>query len=136
MIKKLSESPRVSKMLKPICSTYLQRKYEVKNHMINSLRKSLYETKATRTQKKEKKLIHNAIKHALLSNVLKKYGLLKSIRSTLSIGQRTKINKGEDKWGLPKQRRPRKDRLSQNLCKEVKEFFLNPDISRQVPCKK
>ena len=51
------------------------------------------------------------------------------------MGKNTKAN--TENWWQPKKRKPRKDRIRDQLKAKVRSFFfLDPSISREVPNKK
>ena len=44
--------------------------------------------------------------------------------------------KEQTSWWKNIKRKKHRDRISDELCEQVKDFFLSPEVSRECPCKR
>ena len=103
--------------------------------VMESLKNCLSQTKKIGTQRIEKQNIHETLKHATMVALSKKYKLQGKLRISLNLG---KNKHKENRWKVvfAKNRKRRKDRICIELKEKVKDYLLDPAISRQVPCKR
>ena len=139
IIERLIDSPTLSAELErkgAIMGKAVKKQLRIGENVIKNLKHSLNETKKSGGQFKEQQVVHETMKHGAMSSIARKYGLQKELRHILQLGTNTKLVRKGEKWWLPKTRKRRRDRISDELRETVKEFYLDPNISREVPCKR
>lgn len=140
IIEKLIESPRTNEILssREITNTPVtKRKLDMYDELSKSLKNHYNEIKpkgrptntkfAARVLLQE--IVHKTGKYGLKTELQRKLKI-RHRRSSKAHSQQT-----ESKWWAPRQKR-RKDQISNEIKESVQNFFLAPDISREVPDKR
>ena len=138
VVERLTESPSISNALEgkgAILSIRTKKQLEIGDKVLLNLEQSLTETKS-RGQSRQLQTVHQSLKHAALSSVATKYGLQKHLRQLLNLGKNTKLVRKGEKWWIPKVRKRRRDAFSEEVKQNVKGFYTDPSVSREVPCKR
>ena len=136
IIEKISDSPITSSRLKAkgkIVTGLAKKKLEMAETVVNELAKNLNETCGK--QNKSRKVANHALLKTAVSAIGKKYNLgLKTLN--LSRKQVKKVQKDNSDWWKPNPRKKRKDMITDEIKERVKKFYLQSEISREVPNKK
>lgn len=130
ILSKLIESPSTSKVFKKsemIMTPDCRKKLEMTDTVLQSVSESISEVKTRKLG--EKKHAYNII----CDSVLKKY---KRHRLNKYFKVSVKARKPSSTWWETRQRKRRRDALDSPLKNSVKNFFLSPEISREVPNKR
>jgi len=140
IIEKLIESPRTNEILsaRGITNTPVtKRKLDMYDELSKSLKNHYNEIKPKGRPTNTKfaacvllqEIVHKTGKYGLKTELQRKLKI-RHRRSSKAHSQQT-----ESKWWAPRQKR-RKDQISNEIKESVQNFFLAPDISREVPDKR
>ena len=134
VVEKLAGSPSVAKILQKE-SPVMSQQSKVAHQVVQNLKRKLVETKPKGTaalrQTAAYKILKGTLANAsgmITANAARCFNLKLSYRSR-------KLDKTPVWWKVPPRHR-RKDRIPETVRERVREFFLSPEVSRQVPCKK
>ncbi|CAH1233108.1 Hypp590 [Branchiostoma lanceolatum] len=136
VLERLVKSPTQNKILekKGVLMTKESRKnLQMGQEIADSLTEQLHAIKYTGGASPSKR---NA--YGILRSVINKKRNLRvntALRTKLKV-RKMKLDKEARQWWRPKLRKKRKDRIPELLKQKVKEFYLSPQISREVPDKR
>ena len=136
ILEKLVESPSSRKSLEkkgvlPTAET--QTSLKISEGIIRSLVQQLNEVKPTGGASTSRRTAYG-----ILKNIINKSGKFArtSLQKKLDLRKEKPKKVQETEWWKPKTRKPRKDRVPDQVKERIKEFFLSPAVSREVPDKR
>lgn len=105
--------------------------FSQESQVIESLQEEISHLKPKGGSHTNKKVAYNALVQ-VASKVKAKYGLKGKLNNRLNIRRQ----KTKSRYWEVKARKPRKDKIPEEVKKEVKKFYLRGDISQELPSKK
>ena len=125
IIKKLTQTPRTKKVL--VSEGILPNDEVKEGQLFSSLQKSIEKLKPQGTAKKETRVAYRLITR-----------LIRSIQKASKLKKRLGVNRKPVKSALwnNEMRGWEKDRIQDDIKTEISDFYLSPEVSREVPVKK
>ena len=143
VLKKLLQSPNTAKCLADegiLRTEESKKKVTMADSLIQNIADQIDEVKPAGTQQKGKKSAYDTLVKTALKSISKKY-VYKSQNLLRTLGINWKNTKkfkkaAKNDWWKQNPRKARKDRISEQTKLKVINFYLSPEVSREVPNKK
>ena len=139
VLQKLVDSPRTLEILKKrgvILSKKTRRTLELGEEVLDSLSEQLDSVKPSGGTQPCKQRAYGILRSIVDKN--RKKGITAALRSRLKL-RKVKKQKNvtqNNQWWQPSNRKKRKDSISERVKQRVRDFYLSPDISQEVPDKR
>lgn len=131
VLRKLIHSPSVPNLNVPVVSPKSRDELELGKEVVDSLQKHISEVKPKGGAQEDKKKAYNVLVN-VAAEIKARYGLKTKLKKQLHV----KNLFSKKKFGKSKVRKTRKDKISEVVKKEVEEFYLRGDISKELPSKR
>lgn len=132
VLRKLIQSPSVLKQNTEDVSLSGRRELQLGKEALDSLQKHISEVKPKGGAEVDKKKAYRVLVNVAADLVKARYGLKTKLKRKLNV----KNVSSKDKFWKSKVRKTRKDKISEEVKKEVEEFYLRGDISKELPSKR
>ena len=136
----VQSSPRCKKILEDrevIVSGSVKQQLLTGRAALESLKESVSILKPSGTAHKELSHAYQSVTEAVISSVARKHRVKTVLRKYLTIGRKAASRKQQpQKRFCPKNRKQRKDRVSEQIRSEVATFYLSAEVSRVSPGKR
>ena len=143
VLKKLLQSPNTAKCLADegvLLTEDAKSKISVADTMMQNITEQIDEVKPAGTQQERKQFAYNTLVQTALKSISRKYvknrqNILRTLGVNWKNAKKFKKEANKD-WWKQNPRKARKDRISEETKLRVRNFYLSPEVSRQVPNKK
>lgn len=141
ILERISKSPRCAKIMRRqglFLTEVQQSKIEIGEALGKSMADALADTKSHGTGIKHKLHAHKILVRASLQSLksTNKRRARSLLRAKLCLGKKaTHVKNMRRQWWMPRPRKTRKDRVSEEIRERVVNYYQDPQVSRAVPDK-